>query len=65
MMADESDDCRDVVRYWEDAQRGLGCRLRLPLYVGAAASSTIRLTNYSSIALFNLFLRLLFRVAAE
>src|SRR6266446_3204227 len=25
MMADESDDCRDVVRYWETLQRGYDC----------------------------------------
>lgn len=25
MMADESDDCRDVVRYWEELQKGYDC----------------------------------------
>lgn len=25
MMADESDDCRDVVRYWEHLKQGYGC----------------------------------------
>ena len=25
MMADASDDCRDVVRYWEELQRGVDC----------------------------------------
>src|SRR5215203_3601549 len=25
MMADESDDCRDVVRYWQELQRGYDC----------------------------------------
>ena len=25
MMADESDDCRDVVRYWEELNRGAEC----------------------------------------
>ncbi|MCX6845747.1 MAG: glycosyltransferase family 2 protein [Verrucomicrobia bacterium] len=25
MMADESDDCRDVVRYWEELNRGVDC----------------------------------------
>jgi len=25
MMADESDDCRDVVRYWEELNRGFDC----------------------------------------
>src|SRR5512138_3114373 len=25
MMADESDDCRDVVRYWEELQNGVDC----------------------------------------
>lgn len=25
MMADESDDCRDVARYWEELQRGADC----------------------------------------
>ena len=27
MMADESDDCRDVVRYWQSAERGIGLRV--------------------------------------
>jgi dolichol-phosphate mannosyltransferase len=25
MMADESDDCRDVARYWEELNRGVDC----------------------------------------
>ena len=25
MMADESDDCRDVVRYWEELKKGYDC----------------------------------------
>src|SRR5687768_16442035 len=25
MMADESDDCRDVVRYWQELNKGWGC----------------------------------------
>lgn len=25
MMADESDDCRDVVRYWEELNKGVDC----------------------------------------
>ena len=31
MMADESDDSRDVVRYWQLAQRRLGCGFRLAI----------------------------------
>ena len=32
MMADESDDCRDVVRYWQAPQRRLGRCFRLALH---------------------------------
>ena len=32
MMADESDDCRDVVRYWQELNRGWDCVFRKPLY---------------------------------
>jgi len=34
MMADESDDCRDVVRYWQTLNQGLRLRIRQPLRQG-------------------------------
>ena len=36
MMADESDDCRDVVRYWETLQRGYDCVFGSRFIKGAA-----------------------------
>jgi dolichol-phosphate mannosyltransferase len=31
-MADESDDCRDVVRYWQTLNEGVGLCFRKPIY---------------------------------
>jgi len=61
MMADESDDCRDVVRYWEVLGQGWGRRFRLALRSGGGVIDYPRhklLLNRMA----NLFLRLLFGV---
>ena len=63
MMADESDDCRDVVRYWKTAQRRLGCGFRFALHDRAAASSIIRGSSCASIAWPIFFIRILFRIS--
>ena len=61
MMADESDDCRDVVRYWRAAERGVGCRLRFAIHQGRRRD---RLSAAQAVLnrLANLFLRVLFGV---
>jgi len=61
MMADESDDCRDVVRYWETLQRGHDCVFGSRFIRGGRALDYPRfklLLNRQA----NLFLRLLFNI---
>lgn len=60
MMADESDDCRDVVRYWEELQKGYDC------VFGSRFSKGGGTIDYPIIKLLlnraaNQFLRVLFR----
>src|SRR5204862_7087190 len=61
MMADESDDCRDVVRYWETLQQGYDCVFGSRFIKGGHA------VNYPKLKLglnrcANLFLRLMFNI---
>ena len=61
MMADESDDCRDVVRYWEVLQQGYECVFGSRFIKGGAV------IDYPPLKLFlnrqaNRFLRILFRI---
>jgi dolichol-phosphate mannosyltransferase len=61
MMADESDDCRDVVRYWEKLQQGYDC------VFGSRFIKRGSVTAYPKIKLAlnrcaNLFLRVLFNI---
>jgi len=61
MMADESDDCRDVVRYWEVLQEGYDCVFGSRFMKGGGV------VDYPRLKLFlnrqaNLFLRLLFGI---
>jgi dolichol-phosphate mannosyltransferase len=61
MMADESDDCRDVVRYWETLQEGHECVFGSRFIRGGRALDYPRfklLLNRQA----NLFLRLLFNI---
>lgn len=61
MMADASDDCRDVVRYWEELQRGVDCVFGSRFIKGG------RVIGYPPIKLIlnrlaNTFLKGLFRI---
>ena len=61
MMADESDDCRDVVRYWEVLNEGYDCVFGSRFMRGGGV------IDYPWIKLFlnrcfNLFIRILFRI---
>lgn len=60
MMADESDDCRDVVRYWEELNQGVDC------VFGSRFLSKGGVIDYPGLKLWmnrlaNLFIRVLFR----
>jgi dolichol-phosphate mannosyltransferase len=61
MMADESDDCRDVVRYWNEINKGVDCVFGSRFMKGGGT------TDYPIIKLIlnrmaNTFLRILFRI---
>ena len=61
MMADESDDCRDVVRYWETLQQGYDC------VFGSRFTKGGRAIDYPKLKLLlnrcaNLFLKLMFNI---
>jgi dolichol-phosphate mannosyltransferase len=61
MMADESDDCRDVVRYWEKLNEGVDCVFGSRFLKGGGA------IDYPWVKLLlnriaNFFIRLLFRI---
>ena len=61
MMADESDDCRDVVRYWNRLNDGYDCVFGSRFIKGG------RVIDYPRIKLFlnrlaNLFLKIIFRI---
>ena len=61
MMADESDDCRDVVRYWQELNNGYDC------VFGSRFSKGGRVIGYPFLKLAlnrtaNLFVRLMFRI---
>src|SRR5262249_26799982 len=61
MMADESDDCRDVVWYWETLQQGYDCVFGSRFIKGGKA------INYPKLKLMlnrcsNLFLKMMFNI---
>jgi dolichol-phosphate mannosyltransferase len=61
MMADESDDCRDVVRYWDKLNEGYDC------VFGSRFIKGSRVIDYPKFKLFlnrlaNYFLKILFRI---
>ena len=61
MMADESDDCRDVVRYWHELNRGYDCVFGSRFIKGGGV------IDYPKFKLFlnrlaNFFLKVLFRI---
>jgi dolichol-phosphate mannosyltransferase len=61
MMADESDDCRDVVRYWQELQKGCDCVFGSRFIKGGGVIDypwlKLRINRMA-----NLFLKLLFRI---
>ena len=61
MMADESDDCRDVVRYWEKLNEGYDCVFGSRFMRGGGVIDYPRAKLILN-RLANLFLRLLFNV---
>ena len=60
MMADESDDCRDVTRYWEELRRGADCVFGSRFLPGGGVVDYPRL-KWLLNRLANLGIRLLFR----
>lgn len=61
MMADESDDCRDVVRYWEKLNEGYDCVFGSRFMKGGGVIDYPPVKLYIN-RLANWFLRMLFRV---
>ena len=61
MMADESDDCRDVVRYWRTLNEGWECVFGSRFVPGGGVIDYPWL-KYRLNRLANLFIRLLFRI---
>jgi dolichol-phosphate mannosyltransferase len=61
MMADESDDCRDVVRYWEKLNDGFDCIFGSRFSRGGGVIDYPRL-KLAVNRLANLFLKVLFRI---
>jgi dolichol-phosphate mannosyltransferase len=61
MMADESDDCRDVVQYWIKLNEGFDCVFGSRFLKGGGVIDYPRLKLFLN-RLANLFLRVLFRI---
>jgi dolichol-phosphate mannosyltransferase len=61
MMADESDDCRDVVRYWKLLNEGYDCVFGSRFVAGGGVIDYPRFKLLLN-RLANLFIRLLFRI---
>jgi dolichol-phosphate mannosyltransferase len=61
MMADESDDCRDVVRYWKLLKEGYDCVFGSRFVAGGGVIDYPRL-KLAINRLANLFVKLLFRI---
>jgi dolichol-phosphate mannosyltransferase len=60
MMADESDDCRDVVRYWEELNKGVDCVFGSRFVPGGGVIDYPRVKFLLNRAA-NFFVRILFR----
>jgi dolichol-phosphate mannosyltransferase len=61
MMADESDDCRDVARYWQELNKGYDCVFG-SRFVRGGGVIDYPFVKLKINRLANLFLRLLFRI---
>ena len=59
MMADESDDCRDVVRYWETLQQGYDCVFGSRFMAGGGVIDYPRVKLFIN-RLANFFIRVIF-----
>lgn len=60
MMADESDDCRDVVRYWQELNKGVDCVFGSRFLPGGGVIDYPKV-KYVLNRTANLFVRMLFR----
>lgn len=60
MMADESDDCRDVVRYWEELNKGVDCVFGSRFVAGGGVIDYPRV-KYLLNRMANGFIRMVFR----
>ncbi len=61
MMADESDDCRDVVRYWQELNKGYDCVFGSRFIKGGGTIDYPRIKLFLN-RLANKFLQLFFRI---
>ena len=61
MMADESDDCRDVVRYWQELNSGYDCVFG-SRFIKSGGTIDYPLLKYVLNRLANFFLKVLFRI---
>jgi len=61
MMADESDDCRDVVRYWQELNLGHDCVFG-SRFIKGGGTIDYPLLKYVLNRLANFFLKMLFRI---
>ena len=61
MMADESDDCRDVVRYWRLLNQGWDCVFGSRFIKGGGVVDYPRIKLFVN-RLANLFIKILFRI---
>ncbi len=61
MMADESDDCRDVVRYWKELKQGVDCVFG-SRFIRGGGTIDYPLPKYVLNRLANLFIRILFYI---
>jgi dolichol-phosphate mannosyltransferase len=61
MMADESDDCRDVVRYWQELNLGYDCVFG-SRFIKGGGTIDYPLLKYVLNRLANFFLKMLFRI---
>jgi dolichol-phosphate mannosyltransferase len=61
MMADESDDCRDVVRYWRELQAGVDCVFG-SRFIKGGGTIDYPIVKYTLNRMANLFIRAMFYV---
>lgn len=62
MMADESDDCRDVVVYWHELQKGYECVFG-SRFIKGGGTIDYPIIKYVLNRITNFFIRLLFRIS--